>query len=114
MDCATKLFSPSVWIGLNDMKEEIIFACADGSESKFTSWAQNEPNKQWSSAGEDCMEMRKVKDFRWNDKSCEQIRQFLCSTPAEAIPTVCEEGWYMFELSCYKVNNDKVTWKGNL
>ncbi|KAG0714775.1 C-type lectin [Chionoecetes opilio] len=65
----------SVWIGLNDMKEENVFAWADGSESNFTSWAENEPNSHWLSGGEDCVEMRKVKDFQWNDESCELIRQ---------------------------------------
>ncbi|KAG0714712.1 C-type lectin domain family 4 member G [Chionoecetes opilio] len=55
--------------------------------------------------------MRGDRGFRWNDKSCDYRRRFLCSTPAEVIPTVCEEGWYMFELSCYQVNNDEATWR---
>ncbi|XP_050697639.1 C-type mannose receptor 2-like [Eriocheir sinensis] len=56
----------SVWIGLNDIKEEGRFEWTDGSRPTYTGWSPNEPND--SGGAEDCTTLRKSEG--WNDIIC--------------------------------------------
>lgn len=118
------LLTESAWIGLNDLEESDTFVWADGSEVNYMNWDDGEPNNKpeylfWG-AREDCVEMRRDVGYKWNDEQCQKEREFVCSTLAEVITTTtttttpaptCDEGWDMFESSCYQVSDTKVSWE---
>ncbi|XP_050729648.1 macrophage mannose receptor 1-like isoform X1 [Eriocheir sinensis] len=120
----TAMLSQSVWIGLNDRKEENTFVWADGSDYNYASW--NDENPSNFQDAEHCVESRKSYGYLWNDNSCNNTMKFLCSKPPELVITanktatttttttpapVCEEGWEMFEdTMCYKVSDGLASW----
>ncbi|XP_063879854.1 mucin-22-like isoform X3 [Scylla paramamosain] len=73
------LATDDTWIGLTDQSTEGNFIWTDTSVPVFNEWAPGEPN---SAGEEDCTEMRKGKDFWWNDSSCGNIKSVLCQKPA--------------------------------
>lgn len=125
-DAITTMLSQSVWIGLNDLKEDHSYGWADGSEYNYASWDDDQPNNSgdvlWVFGNrEDCVEMRQKVDYMWHDEHCYEARQFLCSMAPEKITTtttvttkpapVCEEGWETFEEAiCYKASNAVASW----
>ena len=57
------------FIGLTDRDAEGAFTwLSDNSGVRYSNWDKGEPN---DSKGEDCAHLRKGRDFRWNDSSCE-------------------------------------------
>ncbi|KAL5010466.1 hypothetical protein ScPMuIL_012771 [Solemya velum] len=66
-----------VWISGNDILEEGHWVYAMSQRGLvYTDWAPNEPNHMGTT--ENCIELQKYTDFRWNDNNCEQHRQVLC------------------------------------
>ncbi|ROT63784.1 mannose receptor [Penaeus vannamei] len=68
------LLNSSAWIGLSDQETEGEFTWEDGSPFNYDSWEEGEPNNSYMyltlGVGEDCVEMKKEYDFRWNDELC--------------------------------------------
>ncbi|ROT63782.1 mannose receptor [Penaeus vannamei] len=68
------LLNSSAWIGLSDQKIEGKYIWEDGSPYNYRSWKEGEPNNYYYyitlGVGEDCVEMKKDYDFRWNDELC--------------------------------------------
>ena len=61
-----------VWIGLNNNNTQGAWRWSeDSSNVSFCNWNKDEPN-----GNSDCVEM--TKDGRWNDKSCNTKRPFIC------------------------------------
>ena len=52
------------YIGLNDIEKEGTFVWANGENTAYTNWEENEPNN--SGNNEDCTQMRK-QNGKWND-----------------------------------------------
>lgn len=42
----------------------------------FTDWSPDDPNNLQGI--EDCLELRKAADFKWNDASCDDKKYFVC------------------------------------
>ena len=65
-----------VWIGLNDIAKEGVFAWVDGYPSKFRYWAQNQPN---NFRKEDCVLTLGAKHrYMWNDVDCSSCHLYTC------------------------------------
>lgn len=47
-----------------------------GNLSSYSNWHSIEPNNH--GGHEDCVELRKVYDFQWNDEHCRGEKQFVC------------------------------------
>ncbi|XP_042878334.1 C-type mannose receptor 2-like [Penaeus japonicus] len=63
----TALSVDSAWIGLSDTELESVFKWAEG-ELTFLNFAPGEPSDSGDHSVEDCVEMRRDLDFRWNDE----------------------------------------------
>lgn len=44
--------------------------------SNFTNWGQSQPSD--TEGLENCMELSKELDFKWNDIDCQHFRYFVC------------------------------------
>nr|XP_006823885.1 PREDICTED: macrophage mannose receptor 1-like isoform X1 [Saccoglossus kowalevskii] len=65
------------WIGLNDRATENTFVWLNGGPVCYTNWAKDEPNnntKRNAAEGQDCAQLRKSRDFKWDDEYCNDIR----------------------------------------
>lgn len=54
-----------VWIGLNDLSEQMSFAWADGAPVLATFWMHSEPNN-WIGKNEDCVEAISYKEVQFD------------------------------------------------
>jgi len=74
-----------IWLGGSDAAEQDVWRWSDGTvffrgkatgaaeNNLYTKWATSQPS---GAAGEDCTELRTGN--RWNDVSCDLLRQFVC------------------------------------
>ena len=64
------------WIGYTDQGSEGDFYWWDGSSGTYENWESGEPN---NSGNEDCVELGRFDDGRWNDNQCwNDDNYFLC------------------------------------
>lgn len=67
----------SAWIGGHDSQRESSFVWeSDNSPLTYTDWASGEPNNALNN--EDCLQLRKSLDYKWNDNLCTHIRSYIC------------------------------------
>lgn len=64
----------AAYLGMNDMQSEGMFTYINGSEVRYTNWANEEPNN--AGGKEDCIEI--YLDGKWNDRSCTERRLIVC------------------------------------
>ncbi|XP_002663014.2 macrophage mannose receptor 1 [Danio rerio] len=93
------------------------FNWVDGSPVVYTSWDQNEPN--FANNDENCVTIYKSMGF-WNDINCGVPLPSICKRSSNFInstlplPTVrpggCSPEWTIFQGSCYKLFQNKMTW----
>uniref|UniRef100_UPI00358F62FC macrophage mannose receptor 1-like isoform X2 n=1 Tax=Myxine glutinosa TaxID=7769 RepID=UPI00358F62FC len=95
----------SMWIGLNDLRQELQFEWSDHSYVTHTSWNVEEPsNLQYRQ--EDCVVLSGQNGF-WNDTFCDLKYGFICKKAAstgnaEAVVTSgCHQGCEKIEKSCF-------------
>ncbi|XP_050725050.1 macrophage mannose receptor 1-like [Eriocheir sinensis] len=81
----------SAWIGLNDRVEEGTFTWADGTKPRYTNWHDREPNNL--GVGEDCVEIKSVGRYMWNDLPCDAERRFVCQKPPSVRPVSFPQAW---------------------
>uniref|UniRef100_A0A8C4TF83 C-type lectin domain-containing protein n=1 Tax=Erpetoichthys calabaricus TaxID=27687 RepID=A0A8C4TF83_ERPCA len=67
--------SDELWIGLNDLKMQMLFEWTDGSHVTFTKWQTGEP----SHASEECVEIFSSSG-KWNNMNCNSYRGYICKT----------------------------------
>ncbi len=65
------------WTGYNDRSREGTWEWDDGSASTYTNWYPGEPN---DSGGEDCAELNRFGDARWNDADCDDKKYYICES----------------------------------
>ncbi|XP_072020401.1 macrophage mannose receptor 1-like [Amphiura filiformis] len=101
-----------VWIGMNDLDQEMYYSWTDGSDVTFTNWAYYEPN---NSGEEDCVEIWQEKG-RWNDVPCTGYNfASVCKAKrisGGVIPSDegCDVGWKAYMSSCYLFNTNVKSW----
>lgn len=72
---ASRTGTQDVWVWYNPSGFETV---------RHSDWAQGEPNKHFGS-NEDCVEIRPLHDFRWNDLICDAKNAFICEMIPEGI-----------------------------
>ena len=69
------------WLGATDIIEESNFVWPGGIPMAYTYWHSNawssQPNDN-DNPPQDCLIATSGSDHRWQDKPCEQLKQFLC------------------------------------
>ncbi|KAG8443229.1 hypothetical protein GDO86_011872 [Hymenochirus boettgeri] len=92
--------SGQVWIGLNDLKNDMYFEWSDGTPVTYTLWLRGEPS-HLSNKQEDCVALD-PKGGYWSDEICEKKYTFICKRkplPSEPGPTeVIDKGCKKFFL----------------
>ncbi|KAG2458572.1 MRC1 protein, partial [Polypterus senegalus] len=107
--------SDELWIGLNDLKMQMLFEWTDGSHVTFTKWQTGEPSHA-SGFQEDCV-LIKGKDGKWLDHSCEKSHGYICKKKAmskphgvsEVVQEGCKPGWTRNTYFCYYVGSKMMT-----
>ena len=68
------------WIGLIDVDGQDIFKwiAYNSTLQNYTYWVKGEPTNVWNGQKEDCVEMRKIRNFKWNDVPCNDRNGFIC------------------------------------
>ena len=114
------------WIGLNaDLSlDGQTFRWSDETDLTFTNWNSDEPNGVWT--GEHCVEMYSERERagKWNDKSCSDLRSYICEInadpsydshsrdwPACDDPQMAGQGFVKFRENCYKVVTEAKTFQ---
>uniref|UniRef100_UPI00398E69AD macrophage mannose receptor 1-like n=1 Tax=Pristiophorus japonicus TaxID=55135 RepID=UPI00398E69AD len=105
------LSTDEVWIGMNDLKMQMLFEWTDGSPVTFTTWLHDEPS-HFNNKQEDCVVM-KTKDGYWADYVCEKQYGYICKHKPlpkqpgqeEVIPVEegCPKGWKRYGTYCYLI-----------
>ncbi|XP_041040880.1 macrophage mannose receptor 1 [Carcharodon carcharias] len=103
------LSTDELWLGMNDLKMQMLFEWTDGSPVSFTAWLHNEPS-HFDNKREDCVMMR-TKIGYWADHVCEKQYGYICKRKPfpkqpgqeEVIPVEegCLKGWKRYGTSCY-------------
>ncbi|KAG8573742.1 hypothetical protein GDO81_012526, partial [Engystomops pustulosus] len=96
-----------VWLGLNDLKTQMLYEWSDGSPVTYTTWQRGEPSHQTNDQ-EDCVALS-TKDGQWADQMCEKTFPYICKRkplpkgPEQVIPVDpgCDEGWRRHGYYCY-------------
>ncbi|XP_068437743.1 macrophage mannose receptor 1 [Clinocottus analis] len=105
-----------LWIGLNDLKNQMLFEWSDHSHVTFTQWQTDEPSHA-SNLQEDCVVIT-GKDGKWADHMCEKTYGYICKKKAsirpaegsqEATDTGCKMGSIRFGSYCYNIGAEKKT-----
>lgn len=65
-----------VWIGLNDVAVEGVYAWPAGDVTTWTAWASGQPNNGSGGTPQHCVRMRA--DGKWNDTVCDSTYPILC------------------------------------
>ena len=70
------------WIGLSDIQAEGIFKWISSNFiPNFTDWYDGNPIQPDNNGGqEDCVELRKIYNFQWNDFDCSSEKRYICET----------------------------------
>ena len=63
------------WIGLTDSAQEGDWQWSNGEAVMMTNWGINQPNGGMS---ENCAVMNKSDTFRWHDRPCMSINDYVC------------------------------------
>nr|XP_006823881.1 PREDICTED: macrophage mannose receptor 1-like [Saccoglossus kowalevskii] len=85
------------WIGLNDRNEEDNFKWINGGEVCYTNWGEGEPdnNTNKNPQGQDCGQLRKTTDFKWDDEYCTGVdireKGFICEVQGMLVCSKCPE-----------------------
>ncbi|XP_067863183.1 macrophage mannose receptor 1 [Heptranchias perlo] len=105
------LSTDELWIGMNDLKMQMLFEWTDGSPVTFTTWQYQEPS-HFDNKEEDCVVMR-TKDGYWADHVCEKQYGYICKSKPlpklpgqeEVIPVEegCLKGWKRYGPYCYLI-----------
>ncbi|XP_075440470.1 C-type mannose receptor 2 [Ascaphus truei] len=101
-----------LWIGMNDLKQQMNFEWSDGSAVTFTSWHPFEPNNFRDSL-EDCVTIWGP-DGKWNDSPCNLTLPSICKKPGQvaqgASPDLhgCSKGWKYHSSSCYWLGEEPI------
>ena len=67
------------WIGLNDIQTEGIFKwISSNTTPSFTNWNPANPREPNNYFGEDCVVLRELHNFKWNDVPCRSKHRFIC------------------------------------
>eukprot|EP00794_Sanderia_malayensis_P009503 gene9503-biopygen7843 len=71
----------SIWIGMNDRRQEGTMEWSNGNPVTFTNWYTGEPNN--AGINEDCVALLSYTDgFQWYDDPCNiKIMAFICKIP---------------------------------
>ncbi|XP_072010898.1 macrophage mannose receptor 1-like [Engystomops pustulosus] len=96
-----------VWLGLNDLKTQMLYEWSDGSPVTYTTWQRGEPSHQTNDQ-EDCVALS-TKDGQWADQMCEKKFPYICKRkPLPKAPEQvlhadpgCDEGWKRHGHYCY-------------
>uniref|UniRef100_A0A8C5WA99 Mannose receptor C-type 2 n=1 Tax=Leptobrachium leishanense TaxID=445787 RepID=A0A8C5WA99_9ANUR len=103
-----------LWIGLNDLKQQMNFEWSDTSAVTFTFWHPFEPNN-FRDSKEDCVTIWGP-EGKWNDSPCNQTLPSICKKPGQYIRQGtednhgCQKGWSWHSPSCYWLGDDQVTY----
>ena len=76
-----------VWIGLNDIDDEMTFVWGDGTEQDWFNWGRGEPDNKRDS--EDCVAMY-AQTGEWSDTSCGSRYFAFCQVSSEKTTAECE------------------------
>lgn len=79
-----------------------VWSWTDGKPFAYTDWKNDEPNLD---PGMDCVQTEMVDGF-WQAVNCFNKMPFICTTAAlkaDTCPATCDQGWALFNLSCYKL-----------
>ncbi|XP_072010312.1 macrophage mannose receptor 1-like isoform X1 [Engystomops pustulosus] len=98
-----------VWLGLNDLKTQMLYEWSDGSPVTYTTWQRGEPSHQTNDQ-EDCVALS-TKDGQWADQMCEKKFPYICKRkPLPKAPEQvlhadpgCDEGWRRHGHYCYLI-----------
>ncbi|XP_072364675.1 macrophage mannose receptor 1 [Scyliorhinus torazame] len=103
------LSTDELWLGMSDLKMQMLFEWTDGSPVTFTAWLHNEPS-HFDNKREDCVVMR-TKIGYWADYVCEKQYGYICKRKPppkqpgqeEVIPADegCLKGWKRYGTYCY-------------
>ncbi|MEE6488707.1 hypothetical protein FKM82_015326 [Ascaphus truei] len=69
-----KAASRSIFMGIDDKKQEGVFVYLNGKRITYSNWRPNEPNGQKS---ENCAEISQT-ESKWNDRSCDAKNIIVC------------------------------------
>ncbi|XP_056290315.1 macrophage mannose receptor 1-like [Pseudoliparis swirei] len=105
-----------LWIGLNDLKNQMLFEWSDHSHVTFTQWQTDEPSHA-TNLQEDCVVVR-GKDGKWADHMCEKTYGYICKQKASTRPAEgsqeednpgCKLGSIRFGSYCYNIGSETKT-----
>ncbi|PIN88347.1 hypothetical protein AB205_0211680 [Aquarana catesbeiana] len=65
-----------VWLGLNDLKTEMLFEWSDGTPVTYTVWQRGEPSHM-NNRKEDCVALNTTLGH-WSDQACEKKLPYIC------------------------------------
>jgi len=94
-----KMHVANAWIGLNDILKEGEFRWAAGARDAYHNFGHNEPNGQ---RRENCVEVRKDWNGKWNDNNCGKRNAFVCQRHTAGRMYDCKwlRGKYGVTLNC--------------
>uniref|UniRef100_A0AAQ4QFA2 Mannose receptor C-type 1 n=1 Tax=Gasterosteus aculeatus aculeatus TaxID=481459 RepID=A0AAQ4QFA2_GASAC len=101
-----------LWVGLNDLKNQLLFEWSDQSHVTFTQWQTDEPSHH-AGLQEDCVVIR-GKDARWADRMCEKTYGYICKKKRISSHSVfvflnLHKGSIRFGSYCYNVGSETKT-----
>uniref|UniRef100_H3APD1 Macrophage mannose receptor 1 n=1 Tax=Latimeria chalumnae TaxID=7897 RepID=H3APD1_LATCH len=104
-----------LWIGLNDLKVQMLFEWSDGTPVTFTRWQRGEPS-HLNNRQEDCVVMKGERAY-WADHICEKKHSYICKrkpltiAPAEVETQEkgCKRGWKRHGFYCYYIGSTMMT-----
>lgn len=74
---AAQMSGVRFWAGATDRADEGTWAWASGTEVSWDAWGSGEPNGSWE---ENCLEVNRREDGRWNDYECWEPVGFVCES----------------------------------
>lgn len=103
-----------MWLGISDTVNDNNLLWEDGAPIDYTNWNFQQPNLRDSA--DDCGEIYTgFSDGKWDTDDCYRLNSFMCKAPVGAtinpVPIdsdygSCEEGWNLFNQSCYFFSED--------
>ncbi|XP_071088543.1 lymphocyte antigen 75-like [Haliotis cracherodii] len=106
-----------MWLGLNDLQENMFYEWSNQRPVMYTNWNANEPSNQ-PGRYEDCVVL-KFQTAGWQDENCGNSHKYICMAPKmpTTIPTIapvvngCEQGWDGYRWSCYLYVREARSWE---
>ncbi|XP_071485471.1 C-type mannose receptor 2-like [Diadema antillarum] len=96
----------SVWLG-QKLRDALNYTWLNGAPLNFTDWSTdgNAHNQ-----GSECVRLRKLNSWKWNDQTCVQLFPFICEIELGNGVGDCPQDFESrFHDSCYKVVSDTVS-----